>query len=252
MRVPNQRARASTARLQDIRLVLVGQHALVRAVLREIVEAHPQVQVVAEAADVDEAIDMIRDATPDVVLVDTELPIYQIIPAVQRLKHECPGSPVVLLGHRSSDDELFAAIQAGAAAHVLDDARPSELVRTIRAVADGEYLIDQEVAARPAVARHVLEAFRDASLFREVANQDLASTAFAPLSPRESEILEAIARGMTNKDVAATLSIGEQTVKNHVTSILRKLAVNGRTQAVLYALRKSWIGISDEPPRRRN
>jgi DNA-binding NarL/FixJ family response regulator len=250
--VPNQRARASTARLQDIRLVLVGQHALVRAVLREIVEAHPQVQVVAEAADVDEAIDMIRDATPDVVLVDTELPIYQIIPAVQRLKHECPGSPVVLLGHRSSDDELFAAIQAGAAAHVLDDARPSELVRTIRAVADGEYLIDQEVAARPAVARHVLEAFRDASLFREVANQDLASTAFAPLSPRESEILEAIARGMTNKDVAATLSIGEQTVKNHVTSILRKLAVNGRTQAVLYALRKSWIGISDEPPRRRN
>jgi DNA-binding NarL/FixJ family response regulator len=250
--VPNQRARASTARLQDIRLVLVGQHALVRAVLREIVEAHPQVQVVAEAADVDEAIDMIRDATPDVVLVDTELPIYQIVPAVQRLKHECPGSPVVLLGHRSSDDELFAAIQAGAAAHVLDDARPSELVRTIRAVADGEYLIDEEVAARPAVARHVLEAFRDASLFREVANQDLASTAFAPLSPRESEILEAIARGMTNKDVAATLSIGEQTVKNHVTSILRKLAVNGRTQAVLYALRKSWIGISDEPPRRRN
>jgi DNA-binding NarL/FixJ family response regulator len=250
--VPNQRARASGARLQDIRLVLVGQHALVRAVLREIVEAHPQIQVVAEAADVDEAIDMIRDAMPDVVLVDTELPIYQIVPAVQRLKHECPGSPVVLLGHRSSDDELFAAIQAGAAAHVLDDARPSELVRTIRAVADGEYLIDEEVAARPAVARHVLEAFRDASLFREVANHDLASTAFAPLSPRESEILEAIARGMTNKDVAEALSIGEQTVKNHVTSILRKLAVNGRTQAVLYALRKSWIGISDEPPRRRN
>jgi two-component system, NarL family, response regulator DegU len=250
--VPNHRARASGARLQDIRLVLVGQHALVRAVLREIVEAHPQIQVIAEAADVDEAIDMIRDAMPDIVLVDTELPIYQIVPAVQRLKHECPGSPVVLLGHRSSDDELFAAIQAGAAAHVLDDARPSELVRTIRAVADGEYLIDEEVAARPAVARHVLEAFRDASLFREVANHDLASTAFAPLSPREAEILEAIARGMTNKDVAAALSIGEQTVKNHVTSILRKLAVNGRTQAVLYALRKSWIGISDEPPRRRN
>ena len=233
-------------------MVLVGQHALVRGVLREIVEAHPQIQVVAEAGDVDEAIDMIRESMPDVVLVDTELPIYQIVPAVQRLKHECPGSPVLLLGHRGSDDELFAAIQAGAAAHVLDDARPSELVRTIRAVADGEYLIDEEVAARPAVARHVLEAFRDASLFREVADHDLASTAFAPLSPRESEILEAIARGMTNKDVAEALSIGEQTVKNHVTSILRKLAVNGRTQAVLYALRKSWIGISDEPPCRRN
>jgi DNA-binding NarL/FixJ family response regulator len=250
--VPNQRGRTPAARLQDIRLVLVGEHALVRSVLREIIEAHPQIRVVGEATDVDEAIETIRDQTPDVVLVDTELPIYQIVPAVQHLKHECPGSPVVLLGHRGSDDELFAAIQAGAAAHVLDDARPSELVRTIRAVADGEYLIDEAVAARPAVARHVLEAFRDASLFREVANQDLAQTAFTPLSPRETEILEAIAQGMTNKDVADELSIGEQTVKNHVTSILRKLAVNGRTQAVLYALRKSWIGISDEPPGRRN
>ncbi len=250
--MPNQRGRAAAARIEDIKLVLVGEHALVRSVLREIIEAHPQIRVVAEAADVDAAIEIIRDETPDVVLVDTEFPIYQIVPAVQRLKHECPGSPVVLLGHRGSDDELFAAIQAGAAAHVLDDARPSELVRTIRAVADGEYLIDDAVAARPAVARHVLEAFRDASLFREVANQDLAATAFAPLSPRESEVLEAMARGLTNKDVAAALGIGEQTVKNHVTSILRKLAVNGRTQAVLYALRKSWIGISDEPPRRRN
>src|SRR5829696_7044089 len=105
-RVPNQRGRPAAARLQDIRLVLVGQHALVRSVLRELIEAHPQIRVVAEAADVDEAIETIRDETPDVVLVDTEFPIYQIVPAVQRLKHECPGSPVVLLGHRGSDDEL--------------------------------------------------------------------------------------------------------------------------------------------------
>ena len=135
---------------------------------------------------------------------------------------------------------------------MLDDARPSELVRTIRAAADGEYLIDDAVAARPAVARRVLEAFRDASLLGEVATGDLAATAFAPLSAREAEILEAIAQGLTNKSVGETLSISEQTVKNHVTSILRKLAVNGRTQAVLYALKKSWISISDEPPLRRN
>jgi Response regulator containing a CheY-like receiver domain and an HTH DNA-binding domain len=233
-------------------MVLVEQHALVRAVLREIVEGQPDIDIVAEAADIDDAIAIIRDETPDVVLVDTELPISLVVPAVQRLKRECPGSPVVLLGHRRGDDELFAAIQAGAAAHVLDDARPSELVRTIRAVADGEYLIDDAVAARPAVARHVLEAFRDASLFGEVAGDDLAVTAFTPLSAREAEILEAIAQGLTNKGVGAALSISEQTVKNHVTSILRKLAVNDRTQAVLYALRKSWISISDEPPLRRN
>jgi DNA-binding NarL/FixJ family response regulator len=250
-RVPYQRARPVAIRPHVIRMVLVEQYPLVRAVLREIVDGQPDIDIVAEAADVDDAIGIIRDETPDVVLIDTELPISLVVPAVRRLKRECPGSPVVLLGHHRDDEDLFAAIQAGAAAHVLDDIRPSELMKTLRAVAGGEYLIDDEVAARPAVARHVLEAFQDASLLGEVEG-DLAEPAFAPLSTREAEVLEAIAQGLTNKAVGEALSISEQTVKNHVTSILRKLAVNDRTQAVLYALRKSWISISDEPPLRRN
>jgi DNA-binding NarL/FixJ family response regulator len=233
-------------------MVLVEKHALVRALLREIVGGQPDIDIVAEVADVEDAIAIIRDETPDVVLVDTEVPISLVVPAVQRLKRECPGSPVVLVGHRRNDDDLFAALQAGVAAHVLDDARPSELLRTIRAVAEGEYPIDGVVAARPVVARHVLEAFRDASLLGEVASADLAATAFTPLSPREVEVLEAIAQGLTNRAVGEALSISERTVKNHVSSILRKLAVNGRTQAVLFALKKSWIGISDAPPLRRN
>src|SRR5207245_7864078 len=121
---------------------------------------------------------------------------------------------------------------------------------TIRAVAEGKYLIDESVAARPPVARRVLEAFRDASLFGGVGESELAAKAFSPLSRREAEILEAMARGMSNKDIAAALSIREQTVKNHVTNILRKLAVNDRTQAVLYALQKSWVSLLDEPPSR--
>ncbi len=250
--MPNQRPRRTATRLRVIRLVIVEQHALVRAVLRDIVGSQPDIDIVAEAADVDDAIAVIRDETPDVVLVDTELSISRMVPAVQRLKRECPGSQIVLLGHRGSDDELFAALQAGVAARVLDDARPSELVRTIRAVANGEYLIDEAVAARPAVARRVLEAFWDTSLLGEVATGDRATTAFAPLSAREAEILEAIAEGLTNRSVGERLSITEATVKSHVTSILRKLAVNGRTQAVLYALKKNWISITDEPPLRRN
>lgn len=245
----NQRPRRTTTRASVVRLVLVERHALVRAVLREIVGGQPDIHIVAEAADVDDAIAVIRDETPDVVLVDPELPISLMVPAVQRLKRECPGSQIVLLGHRGDDDELFAALQAGVAAHVLDDIRPSELLRTIRAAANGEYLIDEAVAARPAVARRVLEAFWDTSLLDEVATGDLAASAFAPLSAREAEILEAIAQGLTNKGVGERLSISEATVKNHVTSILRKLAVNGRTQAVLYALKKNWISITDEPPR---
>jgi DNA-binding NarL/FixJ family response regulator len=250
--VPNQRPRRTATRSRVIRLVVVEQHALVRALLREIVGGQADIDIVAEAADIDDAIAIIRDETPDVVLVHAEISISLMVPLVQRLKRESPGSPLVLLGHRGSDEELFAALQAGVAAHVLDDARPSELLRTIRAVAEGEYLIDAAVAARPVVARRVLEAFRDASLLGEVAMGDLATTAFTPLSPREAEILEAIAQGLTNKSVGEALSISEATVKSHVSSILRKLAVNGRTQAVLYALKKSWISISDEPTPRRH
>ena len=250
--MPDQRPGRTAARPHVIRMVLVEKHALVRALLREIVGGQPDIDIVAEVADVEDAIEIIRDETPDVVLVDTDVPISLVVPAVQRLKRECPGSPVVLVGHRRNDDDLFAALQAGVAAHVLDDARPSELVRTIRAVAAGEYPIDAAVAARPVVARHVLEAFRDASLLGEVASADLAATAFTPLSPREMEVLEAIAQGLTNRAVGEALSISERTVKNHVSSILRKLAVNGRTQAVLFAVKKSWIGISDAPPPRRN
>lgn len=233
-------------------MVVVEEYPLVRAVLRDIVSRQPGIDVVAEAADVDGAIAIVRDETPDVVLVDADLPIAHLVSEIQRLKRECPGSPVVLLGHRRGDDEVFAAIRSGAAAHVLDDTPPGELVRTIRAVADGQYVIDETVAARPAVARHVLEAFRDAALFGEVATDEFAATAFSRLSARETEVLEAIARGLTNRAVGEELSISEQTVKNHVSSILRKLAVNGRTQAVLYALKKSWISISDEPPLRQN
>lgn len=230
-------------------MVIVEHHALVRAVLRQIVEEESDIDIVAEAADVDDAIVLMRDDPPDVVLVDSELPISQVIPTVRRLRRECPATPVVLLGHLHDDDELFAAIQTGAAAHVLDDARPSELVQTIRAVANGQYVIDEAVAARPAVARHVLEAFRDASLFGEIADREVAQEAFAPLSPREAEVLDAIAHGLTNKGVAEALSISEQTVKNHVTSILRKLAVNHRTQAVLHALKNNWISDPNEPTR---
>ena len=250
--MPKQHARPAPTRPRVIRMVLVEEHVLVRAVLRDIIGSQPDIDIVAEAANVDDAIEIIRHETPDVVLVDTELPIALVVPGVQRLKRECPGSPVILLGHLRDDDELFAAIQAGAAAHLLDDARPSELVRTIRAVADGEYLIDDAVAARPTVARHVLATFQDASVIGKVAGDDFGDTGLASLSAREVEILEAIARGLTNKGVGEALSISEQTVKHHVTSILRKLAVNDRLQAVLYALRKSWISIEDEPPPRRD
>jgi DNA-binding NarL/FixJ family response regulator len=227
-------------------MVMVEQHALVRAVLRQMIDDQPDIEIIAEVDDVGSAIEIVQNDPPDVILVDAEPPISLMVPSLQRLKRECPNTRVVLLGHRRDDEELFRAIQSGAAAHVVDDARPSELLRTIRAVAQGEYLIDDSVTARPSVARRVLEAFRDASLLGENGEGGASDHAFAPLSKREAEILECIGQGRSNRDVAGLLGISEKTVKNHVTSILRKLAVNDRTQAVLHALRKSWISFPDD------
>ena len=230
-----------------IRIVIVEPYALVRASLHEILDWEQGLAIVGEVADVGAAIALVRDDPVDVVLVDAEPAIADLVPVLQRLKRECPASPVVLIGHRRDDSELFEAIKAGAAAHVLDTARPPELIRTIRAVAAGEYLIDASVAARPAVAARVLEVFRDASRSGDLPDHEARSRAFEQLSAREREILTAISQGMSNKDIARALSISPHTVHNVVQSALRKLAVNNRTQAVLVALRESWIRLPDQP-----
>ena len=142
---------------------------------------------------------------------------------------------------RHLEDALFDAIKAGAAAFILKDVGPDDLVTIIRRVVTGEYLINDKVFAKPAVASRVLKEFRELAVYGQE-----AQPIFAPLSPREVEILDNIAQGMTNKQVAYALSISEQTVKNHMSSILRKLAVNDRTQAVVYAMRQGWIKMPED------
>ena len=139
------------------------------------------------------------------------------------------------------EDALFDAIKAGAAAFILKDVGPDDLVTIIRRVFAGEYLINDKVFAKPAVASRVLKEFRELAVYGQE-----AAPIFAPLSPREVEILDNIAQGMTNKQVAYALSISEQTVKNHMSSILRKLSVNDRTQAVVYAMRQGWIRMPED------
>jgi DNA-binding NarL/FixJ family response regulator len=118
---------------------------------------------------------------------------------------------------------------------------PDDLVTIIRRVADGEFLINDKVFSKPAVATRVLKEFRELAVYGQE-----AAPIFAPLSPREVEILDNIAQGMTNKQVAYALTISEQTVKNHMSSILRKLSVNDRTQAVVYAMRQGWIRMPED------
>ena len=226
---------------QKIKVLLVDDHALFRVGMRNILEREPDLDVVGEAEDSRSAFDAAVEHTPNIVLMDLSLPPPGGIETTQRVKREVPAAGIIVLAVSEDEDQLFDAIRAGAAAFILKDVGPADLVTIIRRVANGEYLINDKVFAKPSVASRVLKEFRELAVYGQE-----AAPIFAPLSPREVEILDNIAQGMTNKQVAYALSISEQTVKNHMSSILRKLSVNDRTQAVVYAMRQGWIRVPED------
>ena len=226
---------------ERVRILIVDDHALYRVGIRNILEREPDLEIVAEADDARTALDASFATNPDVILMDLSLPSPGGIETTQRVKRELPAAAIIVLSTEEDEDALFDAIKAGAAAFILKDVGPDDLVAIIRRVNNGEYLINDKVFARPAVASRVLKEFRELAVYGQE-----AAPIFAPLSPREVEILDNIAQGMTNKQVAYALSISEQTVKNHMSSILRKLSVNDRTQAVVYAMRQGWIRMPED------
>ena len=226
---------------QRWKILLVDDHALFRVGMRQILEREPDFDVVAEAEDSRSAFDAASEHSPDIVLMDLSLPAPGGIETTQRVKREVPSTGIIVLAVNEDEDQLFDAIRAGAAAFILKDVGPEDLVTIIRRVGAGEYLINDKVFAKPSVASRVLKEFRELAVYGQE-----AAPIFAPLSPREVEILDNIAQGMTNKQVAYALSISEQTVKNHMSSILRKLSVNDRTQAVVYAMRQGWIRVPED------
>ncbi len=222
-------------------ILLVDDHALFRVGVRTLLEREPGFDIVGEADDARGAFDLSVQLSPDIILMDLSLPAPGGIETTQRIKRELPSAGIIVLAVNEDEDALFDAIKAGAAAFILKDVAPDDLVAIIRRVASGEYLINDKVFAKPAVASRVLKEFRELAIYGQE-----AAPIFAPLSPREVEILDNIAQGMTNKQVAYALSISEQTVKNHMSSILRKLSVNDRTQAVVYAMRQGWIRMPED------
>lgn len=238
-----ERRRGGDRRNQGLktRVAIVDGHTLFRRGVRQILEQESDLEVVGEAGNGREALAMVTELTPEVILMDVSLPAPNGIETTQRIKRELPHSAVIVLASNDDEDQLFDAIKAGAAAYVLKDIDPQDLMGIIRRVRTGEYLINDKVFSKPSVASRVLKEFRELAVYGAE-----AQPIFAPLSPREVEILDNIAQGMTNKQVAYALSISEQTVKNHMSSILRKLSVNDRTQAVVYAMRQGWIKIPED------
>ena len=211
-----------------IRVLIADDHAVVRQGLRTFLALQDDMEVVADAADGEEAVRAAREHAPDIVLMDLVMPNMDGVEATRRIAAERPATRVIALTSFLEDDKVLPAVRAGAAGYLLKDVGPPELVRAIRTVHGGEALL------HPAVAARVLE---------EVAAPAPAPAPAPPraepgLTPREREVLALVARGLANKRIAQELGIAEKTVKIHVSRILHKLGVADRTQAALYAVRE--------------
>ena len=209
-----------------IRVLITDDHSVVRQGLRMFLSLDPDIQVVGEASDGREALDMARILRPDVVLMDLLMPVMAGIEATQLIRKEMPDVEVVALTSVLEDASVTGAVRAGAIGYLLKDTNVEELHRAVRGAAEGRVYLASEAAAR---------------LMREVrAPEDPEA-----LTDREAEILMLLARGKANKQIASSLYISEKTVKAHVSAILVKLGVQSRTQAALHAIRTGLVSIDE-------
>lgn len=189
--------------------------------------------------EVDESVvKAIDNLPPDVALLDIDGPSDNGIELARKIKQRSPNIGVIVLSSNLDDNQLFLALKAQAVAYLSKEVTAEQLLETVRRVARGEHPINEYLTDRPKVAEHVLQQFQELSARSE------AEAFMSPLTPREIEILQYIAEGYLNKQIAAELGISEQTIKNHVTSILRKLNANARTEAVVVAIKQGLISIS--------
>jgi DNA-binding NarL/FixJ family response regulator len=213
---------------QPIRVVLADDHAVVRKGIREFLEESGDIRVVAEAADGAEAVALVVEHTPDVAVLDVQMPHMTGIEATRRIKAELPAVRVLILTAYDDDPYIFALLQAGASGYVLKTANSGELVHAVRAVFRGESALD------PAVAQKVVQQL---TLGRPLG----AQATVEPLTEREIEVLHLAAKGLTNKAIGQALGISDRTVQGHLANIYGKLGAGSRTEAVTEALKQGWI-----------
>lgn len=227
--------------MHPITVMLVDDHPVFRQGLRRVLESEDDLDVIAEVDDGLEALESAKQLVPNVMLLDINLPGMNGLQVARALKDTLLDINIIMLTAYHDDQQVFHAIRAGASAYFPKDVSPRRLIEAIRLVAQGSYVVEDRVLEKPQVGEWLLEQFDQV----EGEPGDDLGTLLVPLSPREMEILQHIAQGKSNKEIAYELGISRQTVKNHMTSILRKLAVNDRTQAAIYALRRGWIRLQD-------
>lgn len=218
-------------------LGLVHGHPIFREGLRYHINLQPDLKIVGEASNGQQAIQMVEYANPNILLMEVDLPGVSGLEVARAVKRTHPDIGIVLLGNREDRRNIVKAIRAGVAAYLPHNTPWETLLNTLHQVSKHDFPINDLVLSDPLVAAEVLESFRQLAIDENTEN------VYSPMTPREIEVLELVAAGRTNKEIAARLAISNQTVKNHISSILRKLQVNDRTQAVVYALRRGWIKV---------
>lgn len=216
-------------RHETIRVLIADDHAIVREGLRTILGFQEGVEVVGEASDGQEAVDLAQELLADVVLMDIRMSKLDGVEATRRIKAQNPQIGVIVLTNYDDDRYVFEGIEAGASGYLLKDIGADDLSEAIHRVARGESLM------APSVLRKVLDEFAHRAEERELPHEGL--------TPRELEVLQALARGLKNEEIAKELFITEKTVKSHLGSIFGKLGVNDRSQAILYAIKHKLVDI---------
>jgi len=221
--------------MSSISVLLAEDHVITRQGIRRLLEDEKGLAVIGEAGDGEEAVQMVTEMKPDVVIMDIAMPKLNGIEATRQIKLIHPGTAVLILSAYDDDEYVFALLKAGAAGYLLKNVSGDELTHAIQAVYKGEPVLN------PIIARKVMNYFRLPGKVRGLERPS------EHLSNRETDIIKLAARGMTNKDIADKLHLSSRTVEGHLRTIFNKLGVGSRTEAVLYGLRKGWFTLEELP-----
>jgi len=220
--------------MDKISLLLADDHTVVREGTRELLEREPDMKVVGEAGDGEQAVRLVSELQPDVVIMDIAMPKLSGIEATRQIKMLCPSTAVLVLTAYDNDQYVFALLEAGAAGYLLKDVRSQELINAIRAVNAGESVL------HPAITRKVINRFAFRAKEPKPEEKKLDQ-----LTEREMEVLKLAAKGMTNKDIAHHLTLSTRTVHTHLSNIFSKMQVGSRTEAILFALKEGRLSLED-------
>jgi len=221
--------------MNTIKILLVEDHVVVRQGTRQLLEREQDLEVIGEAGDGEEAVQLASQLKPDVIIMDVAMPKLSGVEATKQIKKLLPSTMVLVLTGYDYDEYIFSLLEAGAAGYLLKDVNGDQLIDAIRAVYAGEAVL------HPVVARKLMSRFK---------SQTPGTTAARPqelLSQRELEVLKLAARGISNKDIGEALFISTRTVQAHMRSIFNKLGVGSRSEAVFYGLKKGWFTLEALP-----